>query len=58
MRTWKVQILCQIGKTIEVEADDEEQASELAHELFDPTSYDGDEYYSQETYHMEEVTNE
>ena len=58
MSRWKVQILAQIGKTIEVEADDEEQAEALAHELFDPTTYDGDEYYSQETYDTEEVTDE
>ena len=51
---YSVSILAQIGKRITVEADDPEQAEELAHELFDPTSYSGDEYYTQDTYSIYE----
>ena len=54
MKTYRVSILAQIGKTITVEADDVEAAEELAHELFDPTAYDGDEHYTQDTYEIRE----
>ena len=54
MPKYRVSILAQVGKTITVEADDTETAEELAHELFDPTTYDGDEYYTQDTYEIRE----
>jgi len=57
MKTYHVSILAQIGKRITVEADDAEAAEQLAHELFDPTAYDGDEHYTQETYDIHEEDN-
>ena len=54
MKTYRVSILAQIGKTITVEADDRQAAEELAHEMFDPLSPDGDEHYTQNTYDIHE----
>ena len=51
---YSVSILAQIGKVIRVEADDPEQAEELAHELFDPTSFSDSGYYAQDTYSIYE----
>lgn len=51
---YRVSILAQIGKTITVEADDREEAEQLAHELFDPTQCLGDEHYTQDTYDIYE----
>lgn len=51
---YRVSILAQIGKTITVEADDREEAEQLAHELFDPTEWLGDEHYTQDTYDIYE----
>jgi len=50
---YKVSILAYIGKKITVEADSVEQAEQLAHELFDPTAFDGDEHYIQDTYDIQ-----
>ena len=51
---YRVSILAQIGKTITVEADNREEAEQLAHELFDPTQCLGDEHYTQDTYDIYE----
>tara|TARA_B100000073_G_scaffold299885_2_gene266005 strand:+ start:8505 stop:8687 length:183 start_codon:yes stop_codon:yes gene_type:complete len=56
MPKFNVDIVASISKTIEVIADSEEHAEELAHEMFH-AGYDGTpEIYEQETHDIEEIT--
>ena len=56
MPKFNVDIVASISKTIEVIADSEEHAEELAHEMFH-AGYDGTpEIYEQETHDIGEIT--
>ena len=50
-----VRIKAVIIKDVEVEADDEEQASEIAHESFDPNCTIGEEHYTEEIVDIKET---
>ena len=54
-KTYEVEIVASISKRIEVVADSEEHAQELAHEMFH-LEYDGTpEVFEQDTYRIEEI---
>ena len=54
-KTYEVEIVASISKRIEVVADSEDHAQELAHEMF-RLEYDGTpEVFEQDTYRIEEI---
>lgn len=54
-KTYEVDIVASISKKIEVVADSEEHAEELAHEMF-AAQYDGTpEIFEQDTHEIEEI---
>jgi len=54
-KTYEVEIVASISKKIEVVADSEDHAQELAHEMFH-LEYDGTpEVFEQDTYRIEEI---
>ena len=55
LKTYDVTIRATVTKTIRVEADSQESAYCEAHEQFS-TECDGQEYYEEETLHVDEVT--
>ena len=55
MKTYDVTIQATVTKTIRVKADNQEAAYCEAHEQF-TTECDGDEYYEEQTLHVDEVT--
>ena len=56
MKTYSVTIQARIVKTITVEADDIDQAYELAHEQFSVLNDDNEEHYEQDTVDIEEIS--
>ena len=56
MKTYQVTIQAVITKTIEVEADNDDIAYELACENFSEVCFDLDEHYEQDCISLEEVT--
>jgi hypothetical protein len=56
MKTYKVTIQATITKTIEVQADNDDIAYELACEGFSDVCFDLDEFYEQNCISLEEVT--
>ena len=56
MKTYSVTIQARIVKTITVEADDIDQAYELAHEQFSVLNDDNEEHYEQDTIDIEEIS--
>ncbi len=61
MQIYEVTIQATVTKTVSVEADNEDDAVELAHEEFSVSSTSNDEKYTQETIsvfplHINEVT--
>ena len=55
MKKYKVEVRAVLRKEIPVEANSEEEATELAHELFDLVCDEYDEDYDQETVRCVEV---
>ena len=54
-KTYEVEIVASISKTIEVVADSKDHAEELAHEMF-AAQYDGTpKIFEQDTYEIEEI---
>jgi hypothetical protein len=53
-----VTIKATIRKTLEIEAENERDATEAAHEEFTVECDGGDEYYNQETLYIEQVKGE
>ena len=58
MGTYDVQIEAIITKKIRVNAVDEDEAYDLAHEIFTVTNDDHEEYYEQNTLNIWEVSDE
>ena len=56
MKTYSVTIQARIVKTMTVEADDVEQAYELAHEQFSVLNDDNEERYEQDTVDIKEIS--
>ena len=56
MKTYSVQIRAEITKTIEVQAINEDEAYEKAHEIFSVTSDEWPEKYSEDTLSIQEIT--
>lgn len=56
MKTYQITIRATITKTMEVEAEDREQAEIEAHESFSVLNDDNDESYEQDTLEITEVT--
>ena len=57
-KTWDVQIEATVTKTIRVNAVDEDEAYDLAHEIFTVTNNDHEERYEQNTLNVWEVSDE
>lgn len=57
MKTYEVTIQATVRKTITVEAEDEQQAVDFAHEEFTVASTDEAESYNEEYLDIKEVTN-
>ena len=55
MKTYDVMIRGSVRKTMRVEAEDEDRATEIAHEEFTTASTDQDEAYNEETVSCLEV---
>lgn len=51
---YAITVQATIRKTYEIEADDSQKATEMAHEMF-TVEPDGDEYYSQEAIDIDEL---
>lgn len=56
MRIYDVIIEARVRKKIQVEARDADEACEIAHEQFSVLNDDTDEYYTQDTIDVEDVT--
>lgn len=56
MKTYKVKIIATVVKTEEVEAANEDEAVELAHQQFTVACEGDEEDYNQETVSVEELT--
>lgn len=56
MKTYKVIIQATITKTLEIEAENDDIAYELACENFSEVCFDLDEHYEQDCISLEEVT--
>jgi hypothetical protein len=56
MKTYSVTIQARIVKTITVEADDIDQAYELAHDKFSVLDADDEEHYEQDTVDIKEIS--
>ena len=58
MKTYDVKIRATITKTERVEADNEDEAIELAHQVFNPSCTGVDESYAQDDLDIREVEGE
>lgn len=56
MRIYDVIIEARVRKKIQVEARDRDEACEIAHEHFSVLNDDADEYYTQDTIDVTDVT--
>ena len=56
MKTYDVTIQATVTKTLRVEAEDSNEATILAHEIFNVYSGEGEEHYDEQTLETNEVT--